>query len=781
MNSDRLVHKTLLSAAVAAASLNAGLASAAQIEEVIVTTQKRAQSLQDVPISVSAFTGSFIEKAQISDAKAMALLTPGVSGDTDDSFLDSMNVRGISTNDFGVGAEPSIGVYQDGIYLGRTGGALSSFFDIELVEVVKGPQGTLFGRNASAGAISITTAKPTDEQSGSLDIGLGEDGYAEFTGVINIPINDQWSSRTAIYMQQRDGWVTNINDGKQVGEVDNLAARYTLAYDNDTVAATLMLEYEDRQGPPTVYQVFDADDSGLPWFSSDAGEREFSSDVASDRLVDKGNIWGATLNVEVDLGDDYSLTSITGLRGHNYNYFEDFDGEDQFIFNYGQTQKQDYFSQEFRLNKETDDVSWFVGASWYQEDIETRFDQTYDEDTMCATYGAYYTAGYAAENGDEFDAEYFTSEVTDCATYYEYNGYESYGPGIGTRNDSVDIDAEYDGWGVYGDATWRVADDLDLSLGARYTEDNREFGQKFGGDDRNYLWYSFPFFSSDFIRGDDQWTNTSVRAALNYQLSDDVSTYLSYSTGYKAGGFNTFFVLFPDDVDIDDIDGEDAVELGGTPEDFDKEEVANIELGLKGQFWDGQMQLNASIYSYEFEGMQSGYYVGSRYSVANVGDAEGSGVELDMRILPTDNLDIYLGLSWADTELTKPTEGFCDPADCKGAQIPGTIDFSGALVATYTVPMDSGELAFTVETFHQQEGVAFGAFDKDPLMTDGFTTTNLRVGYDSIEDWSVTLWVNNLTDEFHYKGVAGAESNIGAHYFGFSEPRRVGVDIGWKF
>jgi iron complex outermembrane receptor protein len=781
MNSDRLVHKTLLSAAVAAASLNAGLASAAQIEEVIVTTQKRAQSLQDVPISVSAFTGSFIEKAQISDAKAMALLTPGVSGDTDDSFLDSMNVRGISTNDFGVGAEPSIGVYQDGIYLGRTGGALSSFFDIELVEVVKGPQGTLFGRNASAGAISITTAKPTDEQSGSLDIGLGEDGYAEFTGVINLPINDQWSSRAAIYMQQKDGWVTNINDGKQVGEVDNLAARYTLAYDNDTVAATLMLEYEDRQGPPTVYQVFDADDSGLPWFSTDAGEREFSSDVASDRLVDKGNIWGATLNVEVDLGDDYSLTSITGLRGHNYNYFEDFDGEDQFIFNYGQTQKQDYFSQEFRLNKETDDVSWFVGASWYQEDIETRFDQTYDEDTMCATYGAYYTAGYAAENGDEFDAEYFTSEVTDCATYYEYNGYESYGPGIGTRNDSVDIDAEYDGWGVYGDATWRVADDLDLSLGARYTEDNREFGQKFGGDDRNYLWYSFPFFSSDFIRGDDQWTNTSVRAALNYQLSDDVSTYLSYSTGYKAGGFNTFFVLFPDDVDIDDIDGEDAVELGGTPEDFDKEEVANIELGLKGQFWDGQMQLNASIYSYEFEGMQSGYYVGSRYSVANVGDAEGSGVELDMRILPTENLDIYLGLSWADTELTKPTEGFCDPADCKGAQIPGTIDFSGALVATYTVPMDSGELAFTVETFHQQEGVAFGAFDKDPLMTDGFTTTNLRVGYDSIEDWSVTLWVNNLTDEFHYKGVAGAESNIGAHYFGFSEPRRVGVDIGWKF
>ena len=782
MKSHNIVRKSLLSVAVAAASLNAGVVAAAQIEEIIVTTQKRAQSLQDVPISVSAFSGSFIEKAQIADAKAMAMLTPGVSGDTDDSFLDSMNVRGISTNDFGVGAEASIGVYQDGIYLGRTGGALSSFFDLEMVEVVKGPQGTLFGRNASAGAISITTARPTDEQSGSLDFGLGEEGYAEFTGVMNLPINDQWTSRAAVYMHQKDGWVTNINDGKQVGAIDNLAARYTLAYNNDNVAATLMMEYEDRQGPPTVYQVFDADDTGFPWFSTDAGQREFSSDVPSDDLVDEGNIWGVTLNVEVDLGDGYSLTSITGLRGHNYHYMEDFDGEDQFIFNYEQTQKQDYFSQEFRLDKETDAVSWFVGASWYKEEIETRFNQTYDEDTMCVTYGASYAASYAAAYGEEFDSEYFLSEVTDCATYYEYNGYGSeYGPGIGTRNDSVDIDAEYDGWGVYGDATWTITDDIDLSLGARYTKDNRDFGQKFGGDDRNYLWYSFPFFSSDFIRGDGQWTNTSVRGALNYRLNDDVSTYLSYSTGYKAGGFNTLFVLFPEDVDIDDIDGEDAVALGGAPESFDKEEVTNIELGLKGQFWDGQMQVNASVYRYEFDGMQSGYYVGSRYSVANIGDAEGSGVELDLRVLPTDNLDIYLGLAWADTELTNPDAGFCEPADCQGAQIPGTVDFSGALVATYTVPMDNGDLAITLETFHQDEAPGFGIFDKDPLMADGFTTTNLRVGYDSAQDWSMTLWLNNITDEFYYKGVAGSDANIGAHYFGFSEPRRVGVDIGWKF
>jgi iron complex outermembrane receptor protein len=777
MNSIQILRKTLLSAAVATATLGAGQLSAAQIEEIIVTTQKREQSLQDVPISVSAFTGSFMEKAQISDAKAVALLTPGVSGDTDDSFLDSMNVRGISTNDFGVGAEPSIGVYQDGIYLGRTGGALASFFDLQMVEVVKGPQGTLFGRNASAGAIAVTTAKPTDEQSGSVDLGIGEDGYSEFTGVMNMPVNDNFSQRIAIYQQKKDGWVKNINDGKMAGAIENTAARYTLAYESDMVSGTLMLEYEDRQGPPTLYQAFDPDDTGISFYSSDAARNEVSSDVNSDDLIDEGEVWGATLNVEVDLGNDYSLTSITGIRGHNYYYKEDFDGEDRFIFNYSQIQEQKYFSQEFRLNKDTDAVSWFVGASMYQEEIETRFNQTYDEDVMCQTLAVAYSVDY------DGDPDYVESEVTDCSSYYYYNyGDASYtDPGVGTRNDSVDIDAEYDGWGVYGDATFHVSEQLDVSVGARYTEDNRDFGQKFGGDDRNYFFYSFPFFSSDFIRGSDSWTNTSLRTAASYQLSDEVSTYINYSTGYKAGGFNTLFVMFPDSVDVDSLDGEDAVELGGSPESFEKEEVTNIELGLKGQFWDGQMQLNASIYQYQFDGMQSGYYVGSRYSVANVGDAEGNGVELDMRLLPSDNLDIYLGLSWADTELTKPAEGFCEPADCLGAQIPGTVEFSAAMVATYTVPMKNGDLAVTWETFHQDESVGFGQFDLNPLMADGFTTNNLRIGYDSAEDWSVTLWVNNITDEFHYKGVAGADSNIAPHYFGFSEPRRMGVDIGFKF
>lgn len=767
MNSTQIVRKTLLSAAVATATLGAGQLSAVQIEEIIVTTQKREQSLQDVPISVSAFTGSFMDKAQISDAKQVASLTPGVSGDTDDSFLDSMNVRGISTNDFGVGAEPSIGLYQNGIYLGRTGGAVSSFFDIEMVEVVKGPQGTLFGRNASSGAISITTVKPKDEFGGSIDVGLGQDGYGEVTAIVNTPINDQFSSRLAVYHQQQDGWVTNIADGGQVGAVENTAARYTLAFENENITSALTLEYEDRQAPPTIYQAFDPDETGLPFYSTDAAEDEFTSDVSSADLVDEGEVWGATLLVEVDLGNDYSLSSVTGLRGHNYYYLEDFDGSDNFLSNYNQIQEQDYFSQEFRINKESKSVSWFVGASWYKEDLKVRFNQTLDEDTFCSAYGTYY----------EYEG------ITDCATLYEYYEYDPI-VGIGTRNDSVDVDAEYDGWGLYGDTTFHVSDDIDVTLGARYTEDNRDFAQNFGGEDRNAGWYTFPFFTSDFVSGSDQWTNTSVRAAMTYQLSDDVSTYLTYSTGYKAGGFNTMELSFADNVTAEDLDGEDALDFDPSLASFDKEEVTNLELGLKGLFLDGQVQLNAALYSYAFDGMQSGYYVDGRYTVANVGDAEGTGLELDMRFLPSDSLDIYMGLAWADSELTKPnstlSEDFCE-ADCTGAMLPGTVEFSAAMVATYTMPIKDGDINVTWEIFHQGESPGFGDFSLDPIMLDEFTLSNFRVGYESADNWTMTVWVNNVFDKFYYKGVAPADGIIAPHYFGFAEPRRAGIDVSYTF
>lgn len=764
------------------------------IEEVTVTAQKREQGLQDVPITVSAFSGEMMKDAQMQDSKQLAVLTPGMSGDTNDSFMDSINIRGISTNGFGIGAEPSVGVYNNGIYLGRTGGAVTSLFDMERVEVVKGPQGTLFGRNASAGAISMITRKADDVFGGSIDVGLGQDGYQEFTGVINVPLTDKLSSRFALYSREQDDWIKNLTDGGKIGGEEVMASRATFSYAGDSMTADLVLEYEDRQVAPTIYRAYnDGSDTStgleMAGLATINGKKdEIRSDVASKDLKDEGEVWGATLNMEFDLGTDYSLSSITGIRGHNYTYREDFDSTEEHLFTFAQQQEQKYYSQEFRLNYEgAGPVSWFMGASAYKEEVKVHYDQTFDEDALCAsTFAAYYGAAYGQSAVDY---------VTDCASYYDYNYGYNYGPGIGERNDSVDAEGDYEGWGIYGDATWAATDKLDITVGARYTEDSRDFKTKFGGQDRNYFWYSFPYYSSDYVSGDQTWENLSGRVAVNYDVNENMSAFFNVSTGYKAGGFNTFDINLPAgySADIDElnndpslinVDGLDATsDFQGSLNEFDEELVTSIEVGIKSMWWSDRLQLDASIYHYDFEGMQAVYQQGSQIRLANAGDASGEGVEVSFRVLPIENLDIYWGIAWADTSLDDPNEDFCNAVGCrKGAQLPGTIDFSSSLIATYTIPMESGETFFTIENFYNSGAPGFGDFSGNSLyQTESFNETNLRLGFRSNHSWTATLWVTNLTDEFEYTSPVAPDANLPAHHLGMTEPRRIGINVGYEF
>lgn len=792
MKNNRFSRHSLALAISGAMTLGAGNALAQEkswaIEEVVVTAQKREQSLQDVPISVSAFSGEMMKDAQIEDSKQLAVLTPGMSGDSNDSFMDSINIRGISTNGFGIGAEPSVGTYINGVYLGRTGAAVTSLYDMERVEVVKGPQGTLFGRNASAGAISMHTRKPDMEFGGSVDVGVGQDGYREFTGVVNVPMTDTISSRFALYHRQQDDWITNLTDGGKIGGEEVTAARATFAYEGDKLSADLILEYEDREVAPTIYRAYDdgtATSMGLglldPSLTNINGKRdEIRSDVASNELKDEGEVWGATLNLEYDLGAGYSLSSITGIRGSNYTYQEDFDGTDAPLFIWAQDQEQEYFSQEVRLNYNGDGpVSWFLGASAYKENVKVHYDQIYDEDAMCASS---FAGAYAPEYADP---AYAISQVSDCdSLYYYWTGY-NYGPGIGDRNDSVDAEGDYEGWGIYGDATFSPTDKLDITVGARYTEDSRDFETALGGEDRNYFWYSFPFYSSQPVKGSQTWENVSARVAVNYYLTDSISTFVNVSTGYKAGGFNTFDLQLPAGVSVDDVDGVDTADIDGISlSEFDEETVTSIELGIKSKWWDDRIQMDASIYQYEFEGMHAVYAIdGTQIRLTNVGDATGEGVEVSFRILPTANLDIYWGIAWADTSLDDPEAGFCAQVECrKGAQLPGTIDFSSSLVATYTIPMSSGDAFFTLENFYNSGAPGFGDFSgSSNYETESFKETNLRIGYRSHEAWSATLWVTNLTDEFAYTSPVSADYNLPAHHIGMTEPRRIGISASYEF
>ncbi len=344
------------------------------LEEIVITAQKRQQSLQDVPLSVSAFSGDMLKDGRMLDVRAIVGFTPGFSGNTEDGFTDALSMRGISTNDFGIGGDPSVAMFVDGFWAGRTGGVMTAMYDIERTEVVKGPQGTLFGRNSIAGAVSVITKKPEPDFAASAELTLADWDHVEANAMVNVPLGDQWALRVAGYVLDNQGFLKNDQGGDKLGFHQISAGRVSLARDGDSFDATLTAAYEDREQDPSVYWVPAA---GLP-------KERVNTDLG-DNGIDESNVFDLHATLEWAFAGDYSLTSLTGYKQFNFRYLEDYDGGPEYVNNYGQENDVEYWSQEFRLNSpSTGKVTWFAGASLYEEKIDGIFDYLYDEDALCS-------------------------------------------------------------------------------------------------------------------------------------------------------------------------------------------------------------------------------------------------------------------------------------------------------------------------------------------------------------------------------------------------------------
>jgi iron complex outermembrane receptor protein len=334
------------------------------LAEVVITAQKRQQSLQDVPLSVSAFTGDMLSEGRMADIRSIVDFTPGFSGNTADGFTDALSMRGISTNDFGIGGDPSVAMFEDGIWAGRTGGVMTSMFDVERVEVVKGPQGTLFGRNSIAGAVSTFTNKPQSVFGASAELSLADHEEIEASAMLNIPLSEQWAMRVAGYLLDNDGYLTNLAGGDDLGYHQVSAGRVSLRRSGETLDATLIAAYEDREQDPSVYWVPAA---GL-------SDDEVNTDLADDG-INESDVFEARALLDWTLAGDYTLASLTGYKKFNFHYFEDYDGGPERVNDYRQVNEVEYWSQELRLNSPGDGpVTWFVGASVYEETIDGQFE-----------------------------------------------------------------------------------------------------------------------------------------------------------------------------------------------------------------------------------------------------------------------------------------------------------------------------------------------------------------------------------------------------------------------
>ncbi len=694
----------LLSAALGVASAGA---QERVIEEITVTATKRAESVQDIPLSVNAFTGAQLEEAGVKDIRDIAGQTPGLSIKSRGETEGSVFIRGIGSLAPGIGADPAVGIYIDGLYAARGTNATAAFFDIERVEVVKGPQGTLFGRNASSGAISIITRRPEiGESYGSFLAGFGDEGQQKYEFVYNAGLTDNAALRFGVKHDQRDGLYTNSVNGDDLNGRDHTNARLSFFYDNqESYTSHFSAEVVDMSNTAAFVSAADAFADSVALNDAPADQ-----DLESTRL-NWTNTW--------EFGDNLTLTSITGYYTHDVNVTPvDADLVDLFVVSFQEPQEADFFSQEFRLNGSTDAFKWFIGASYVKEELSFVNDLNYDEAIVAALFGL-----------NDLDVD--NLDACDGSADFDLDGDGTGDTGLLTGLPTCPIvsetpsgDGETTSIAVYGDVTWHASDVLDVIIGVRYTEDDKKIVYNNPATSGLLGALDFQIFgpiTPGPVPASDTYDSVDPRLALNYQLNDDVMIYASAAKGYKSGGLNRQL---------------DPVSQTVLP--FDKEENTAFEIGIKSSVWGGRGQINAAVFSSEYEDFQLEEQLNFVPQVNNIGDVDVSGFETDFKFLLSDAFELWGSIGILDTEVTNAAD-----TTRNGNKTPQAPETSASLALKYTAEVGTGDLEASALWSYSDDFF----FDlANTFRQDSYNTLDLRAAW-SNDKWGVALIGENVTDE----------------------------------
>lgn len=737
---------------------------------VMVTATKSSESIQTVPLAITALTGEFINKVSLEDVKDLVAYTPGISGNSQDSFIDAISVRGIRTQDFGVGGDPSAAFFKNDLYEGRNGSAVSTLFDIDRAEILRGPQGFLFGRNSIGGAISVHTKKAlVDDNEGFFELDVAENNKITANGAINVPVNDNFAMRFATFYSTEDGFIRNLATNKKLIEHEKKAIRWSTTYETDKLVLHTMVEYEDRQLSGSVYRaidtgdVWDAFDAAFGGVQLRGGDEDIDSDQSSGE-GDKSKILNLGININYDLGFA-SLTSNTGFKDHDYYYSEDYDGTPIQINDYQQDQKGDYFQQEFRLNSNDDGpLGWYVGASYYKENIDTTFAFISSEDAMCQYYG------YAYNSGMTFSG---------CQDLYAYYGSPFTSSPDGLLNETSNIVGKYSGWATYVNLDYALTETLDVELGVRYSSDNKKM-RNFVPTPESELgpFFAYGFSTAEPIKGDKTWTDTTFRFLTRWQPVEDMMLFASYTQGFKSGGFGSFN-LGNNAAGEPAIGNTELTNADGFPLNvFDPETVDSFEIGYKDT-WFEFANVDLTIFNYEYKDLQVVVADGGASVVKNVGVVDAWGMEGSVTTPLNDYLNLFVSMGYLDSEATKLQSicGLEDVNGCEGSSLFWAPEFTGAIVLDGEFPLEDGSaITASVEVFWEsQRGGGFENLSQTKI--DAYQEVALRVGY-LTDSWSVEFYVENLTNEFTWDGSNNGTGILPDQFFGPKKPRTFGVR--WK-
>ena len=790
------LRKTVLSSSISSALLVCtGVAIAAEkapqeTHVVVVTAQNRTQQAQDVPIALQIINSEQIDKLAAPNLADMDGYIPGLSVSAEQPTQPSMSLRGIGTGDFGIGTDAPVGVYIDGVYAGKTGGAVMNFNDVQRIEVLKGPQGTLFGRNSAAGAISIVTREPGRENELEARLRYGKYHTRNVELLVNTALGDSTALRISAVHHGSDGWLRDAASGASLQHGSDSGVRATLRWDAPARAKVLLsveAEKLDHLARPAIGLV--AGVPGVP--ANPAGYLDPRVAPVYNDAINNGetrDFRGGTLRIEVPLGWA-TFNSTTGVRRFDSRNRQDNDGTNR-PTHYVDTENAERnrsWQQEFRLSGATGMADWVTGLSFYHEKARQTSQVNTNTDTLDTIFGN--VAGFPV-----FSTLEGAAAMAGIPAGLLGNSWQ----------EDMNVAGKYKAVAIYGDVIWHLAPRLNLTTGIRYTRDDKRFSwhsplRSAAGLDESVerllnlgffdalvamgamsemdkmmalgamtqnIEFTSPGASAAPLSKQNKWSDTSPRVVLDYKFNDDMMAYGSVAKGYQSGGFN-------------------ALQVNAT---YAPEKVWNYEVGMKNYYRQYKLLLNASLYHYKFSNLQSLALVNNgspipTYQVTS-SDQEAHGLDFEARWQPA--RDLRLNLSSAYIDQTYKTFTTSDGIRLDGQPV-GTPKWTSAMGVDYWLrDVAGGDINFTLQ--HAYTGATRcnadalqGACLVTPRFRVGGATqrTDLRVGYEAASHkWSVALFANNLFDKRYVTSIGNMTTGLlGTPYASVNAPRRIGAEL----
>lgn len=755
-------HNAISLAVAIALGAGPSAASAQLLDEIIVTATKREESIQAVAISVSAIGGEEIAELGLSDMTDITQQVPGLQLNTWSPQLTIFNLRGVSQNNFVDNLEAPVAVYQDDAYIASINAISGQLFDMERVEVLRGPQGTLFGRNATGGLIHyISHGANEDELNGYLRINAGSYSRVSVEGAVGGGLSDNVRGRLAFRQETADGYIKADKsippvDTRAIGGADGYSLRGSLQVDfSDSVQGNFVVRYSKDDDVPTggyVFENCEFDASSLCPVDESGRAITLPGVVSGDVHLHQNDTRGyldreivaATARFDATLSGGNELVSITSYLDMDKQYLEDGDAFPVPIVVFGQDAKVKQLTQELRLSGESGDLQWQVGA-YYMD---------YQFDGLGLTIGA-------PNIGLSFAL--LDAGIIDAPVVGDGNPFDG-------RSDRI-TDLNVKNYSVFGQADYSLSDSLTLTAGLRWSDDSKKLNWTayFSSDqDPTPIIYAatansrlagapsiLNVFDNDQINYDDY----AARLALKKQFSESTQGFISWNRGIKGGNWTLSSNVAPDKF-------------------THKAEVLNsFEVGVKSDISDG-VRLNATLFYYDYNDYQNFVAippddVSPNPQVGN-SDVKAVGGEVELFLKPADRWDIGLGLTFENSEVDEVNAG---SAPIRNAELPNAPNFSANYLLRYAQPVGDSELVFVFDGAYYDD--QFLEVTNGPgTLQEAYNVSNVKLTWRS-GNWAVSAWSKNVFDET-YKAYSLDLGILGATTF-YAPPRTSGVTLEVNF